>query len=111
MKGYTMYLHLFYRISNGQLVSAKCWEQDTLAESSCEVELIAANTGMHEAVWLEQFADELGLEKETTTLYCDSNSAHGLMKHAEKLRRTKLVNISDLKIREYVKAGSKARAR
>ncbi|KUF93604.1 Calcineurin B protein 10 [Phytophthora nicotianae] len=61
------------------------------------------NTGIHEAIWLEQLVDELGLKRETTTLYCDSSSARELMKHAGKHRRTKQLNISDLKIREYVK--------
>ncbi|KAG6959019.1 hypothetical protein JG687_00009033 [Phytophthora cactorum] len=58
---------------------------------------------MHEAVWLDQLVDEMGLERETTTLYCDSSIARGLMKHAGKHRRIKQFNISDLKIREYVK--------
>ncbi|KAF4044670.1 Reverse transcriptase (RNA-dependent DNA polymerase) [Phytophthora infestans] len=88
---------------NGQLISAKCWKQNTLAESTCEAELIAANTGIHEAIWLEQLVDELGLKRETTALYCDSSSARELMKHAGKHRRTKQLNRSDLKIREYVK--------
>ncbi|KUF81886.1 hypothetical protein AM588_10000311 [Phytophthora nicotianae] len=88
---------------NGQLISARCWKQDILAESTCEAELIAANTGMNEAIWLEQLVDELGLERDATTLYCDSSSARELMKHAGKHRRTKQLNISDLKIREYVK--------
>lgn len=55
---------------------------------------------MHEAIWLEQLVDELRLERETTTLYCDSRE---LMKHTGKHRRTKQLNIKDLKIREYVK--------
>jgi ATP sulfurylase len=47
--------------------------------------------------------DGLGLERESRILYCDSASASELMKHAGKHRRTKQLNISDLKIREYVK--------
>ncbi|ETI44570.1 hypothetical protein F442_10637, partial [Phytophthora nicotianae P10297] len=43
------------------VISAKCWKQDTLVESSCEVKLLAASSGMQEAVWLEQLVDELGL--------------------------------------------------
>jgi hypothetical protein len=35
---------------NEQLISARCWKQDNLAESTCETELIAANTGLHDAV-------------------------------------------------------------
>ncbi|KAE9067260.1 hypothetical protein PF007_g28142 [Phytophthora fragariae] len=88
---------------NEQLISARCWKQDNIAESTCEAELIAANTGLHDAIWLEQLIDELGLQRESTTLYCDSASARELMKHAGKHRRTKRLNIKDLKIREYVK--------
>ncbi|KAJ8503143.1 hypothetical protein ON010_g19122 [Phytophthora cinnamomi] len=75
VSGFTVYC-------NGQLISAKSWKQDILAESTCEAELIAANTGAHDAVWLEQFVDELQLPRVGTVLYCDSSSARELMKHA-----------------------------
>ncbi|KAF4029710.1 Reverse transcriptase (RNA-dependent DNA polymerase) [Phytophthora infestans] len=55
----------FTAFCNGQLISAKCWKQNTLAESTCE----AANTGIHEAIWLEQLVDELGLKRERLQHY------------------------------------------
>ncbi|KAI9982206.1 hypothetical protein PInf_008101 [Phytophthora infestans] len=75
---------------------------DILAESTCEAELIATNTGAHDAIWLGQLVDELKLPRTGILLYCDSSSAHQLMKHAGKHRRTKQLRAKDLKIREYV---------
>ncbi|OWY95462.1 putative mitochondrial protein [Phytophthora megakarya] len=95
VSGFTVYC-------NGQLILAKSWKQDILAESTCEAELIAANTGAHDAVWLEQLVDELELPRVNTKLYCDSCSARELMQHAGKHRRIKQLRIKDLKIREYV---------
>lgn len=53
---------------NGQLISAKTWKQEIIAESTCEAELIAANAGVHDAVWLEQLVDELKLPRVVTAL-------------------------------------------
>ncbi|KAF4139602.1 putative reverse transcriptase/ribonuclease H (RT) (RT-RH) [CHAIN 4] [Phytophthora infestans] len=92
----------FTVLCNGQLIPAKSWKQGILAESTCEAELIAVNEGLHDAIWLEQLVDELGLPREKTILFCDSISAVALMKHAGKHRRTKQLRIKDLKIREYV---------
>ncbi|KAG3083684.1 hypothetical protein PI124_g5461 [Phytophthora idaei] len=93
--GFTVY-------SNGLLISAKSWKQEILAGSTCEAELIAANTGAHDAVWLERLVDQLKLPRTSTTRYCDSSSARELMLHAGKHCRTTQLRIKDLKIREYV---------
>ncbi|OWZ13023.1 putative mitochondrial protein [Phytophthora megakarya] len=89
---------------NGQLITAKSWKQEILAESTCacEAELIAANTRAHDAVWLEQLVDELKIPRTSTILYCGSSSARELTQHAGKHRRTKQLRIKDLKIHEYV---------
>ncbi|GMF29781.1 unnamed protein product [Phytophthora fragariaefolia] len=92
----------FVVFCNGQLISTKSWKQGILAERTCEAELIAANEGLHEAVWFEQLVDEIELPRENTQMFCDSSSAVELMKHAGKHRRTKQLRIKDLKIREYV---------
>jgi hypothetical protein len=102
VSGFTVYC-------NGQLISAKSWKQEILAESTCEAELIAANTGAHDAVWLEQLIDELKLARTSTSLHCDSSSARELMQHAGKHRRTKQLRIpQDPRVRGRERHGREA---
>ncbi|KAF4032529.1 hypothetical protein GN244_ATG15596 [Phytophthora infestans] len=68
---------------------------DILAESTCEAELIATNTGAHDAIWLGQLVDELKLPRTGILLYCDSSTD-------ETRRKAPSHQAKDLKIREYV---------
>ena len=92
----------FVMLCNGQLISAKSWKQPTIAMSTCEAEIMAASDGVKEGLWLEQLIGELGLHREPTIVYCDSNSALALMQNPGAHKRTKHIDIRALKIREVV---------
>ncbi|KAL4387609.1 hypothetical protein GQ457_09G018700 [Hibiscus cannabinus] len=63
---------------NGGAVSWKSSTQDTIADSTTEVEYIAASEAAKEAVWIKKFISELGIVpsiSDVVGLYCDNNGA------------------------------------
>ncbi|PKH98210.1 hypothetical protein CRG98_049724 [Punica granatum] len=63
---------------NGGAVSWKSSKQETLADSTTEVEYIAAFNAAKESVWIKKFVTELAVVPSITDpvdLYCDNNGA------------------------------------
>ncbi|XP_047335609.1 secreted RxLR effector protein 161-like [Impatiens glandulifera] len=65
-------------ILNGGAVSWKSSKQGTIADSTTEVEYIAASEAAKEAVWMRKFLDELSVVPSISmpiNIYCDNNGA------------------------------------
>jgi hypothetical protein len=63
---------------NGGAVSWKSSKQETVADSTIEVEYIAASEAAKEGVWIRKFLSELGVFLSVSSpldLYCDNNGA------------------------------------
>ncbi|CAN6566755.1 unnamed protein product [Malus baccata var. baccata] len=63
---------------NGGAVSCKSKKQDVIADSTTEVEYVAAAEAGKEAFWMKKFITELGVVPTITspvTLYCDNSGA------------------------------------
>ena len=63
---------------NGGAVSWKSSKQSTVADSTTEVEYIAASDAAKEAVWIKKFITHLEVDPSITNpvdVYCDNNGA------------------------------------
>ena len=63
---------------NGGAVSWKSSKQETMFDSTAEVEYIAASEAAKEAVWMRRFLIELGVFPNASSplnLHCDNNGA------------------------------------
>ncbi|GJU15662.1 putative ribonuclease H-like domain-containing protein [Tanacetum coccineum] len=81
---------------NGGAVTWKSSKQDTVADSTCESEYIAACEASKEAIWMKNFIGDLGvvpIVQDPIEIFCDNESAvaltkepkdHGKSKHIER---------------------------
>lgn len=81
---------------NGGAVTWKSSKQDTVADSTCESEYIAACEASKEAIWMRNFIGDLGVVptvQDPIEIFCDNESAvaltkepkdHGKSKHIER---------------------------
>ncbi|GJY43585.1 hypothetical protein Tco_0431798 [Tanacetum coccineum] len=81
---------------NGGAVTWKSSKQDTVADSTCESEYIAACEASKEAIWMKNFIGDLGVVptvQDPIEIFCDNKSAvaltkepkdHGKSKHIER---------------------------
>ncbi|KAK8523031.1 hypothetical protein V6N12_073742 [Hibiscus sabdariffa] len=77
---------------NGGAVSWKSSKQDTVANSTTEVEYIAASEAAKEAVWIKKFIIELEVIPsivDVVDLYCDNNGAIAQAKEPRSHQRSK----------------------
>ena len=68
---------------NGEAVTWKSSKQETIADSTCESEYIAASEASKEAMWLKNFIGDLGVVptiKEPMEIFCDNEGAVALTK-------------------------------
>ena len=68
---------------NGGAISWKSSKQETVADSTCVSEYIAASEAAKEAIWLKNFIGDLGVVpaiKEPMEILCDSESVVALAK-------------------------------
>ena len=79
-----------------------CKKQPTVALSATEAEFVALTEATRDVLWLTQFLGELGIEYETPTIYCDSQSAREWAINASQHQRNKHVAIKYFFIRDYV---------
>ncbi|GJT18109.1 hypothetical protein Tco_0876815 [Tanacetum coccineum] len=80
----------------GGAVTWKSSKQDTVADSTCESEYIAACEASKEAIWMKNFIGDLGVVptvQDPIEIFCDNESAvaltkepkdHGKSKHIER---------------------------
>ena len=77
---------------NGGAICWKSSKQNTVADSVCEAEYIAASDAAKEAVWLWKFLGKLGVASfldGPVPLYCDSTGAIAQAKEPRSHHRTK----------------------
>ena len=82
----------FIFLLNGGTVSWKCSKQSMIADSTTEVEYIAASEVAKEAVWMRKFIAELEVVPSITdpiTVYCDNNGAIAQAKEPWSHQRSK----------------------
>ncbi|KAI3781493.1 hypothetical protein L2E82_11509 [Cichorium intybus] len=61
-------------------------KQETVADSTCELEYIVASEASKEAAWLKNFIDDLGVVpsiQEPLELFCDNEGAVALIKEPQ----------------------------
>ncbi|WVZ63555.1 hypothetical protein U9M48_013178 [Paspalum notatum var. saurae] len=77
---------------NGGVVSWKSSKQDTIADSTTEVEYIATSKAAKEAVWIRKFVSELGVVPSASCpldLYCDNMGAIAQAKEPRSHQKSK----------------------
>ncbi|KAK8662904.1 hypothetical protein V6N13_024790 [Hibiscus sabdariffa] len=93
---------------NGGVVSWKSSKQDTVADSTTEVEYIAASEAAKEAVWIKKFITGLGVIpsiSDAVDLYCDNNGAISQAKEPRSHQRSKHILRRFHLIREIIDRG------
>jgi hypothetical protein len=78
---------------NGGAVRWKSSKQETVADSTTEVEYIAALKAAKEGVWIRKFLSELGVFPSVSSpldIYCDNN---GAIAQAKEPRNTRRINV------------------
>lgn len=78
---------------NGAPVLHKSKQQQLVALSTCEAEYVASSLAARDIVWINRLFSELGVDKTSTTLYMDNQSAIRLIKNPEFHGRTKHFDI------------------
>jgi hypothetical protein len=94
----------FATFLNGQFVSGRSWRQSKVTESTAEAELVAANEAVRDGIWLKQLLESMNLFVQPVVLYVDNKSTLQIASHPTSHRRTKHLEITLLKIREYVES-------
>ena len=99
--GYVFYL-------NGGILSWRSSKQDTVADSTIEVEYIAALEATKEAVWIKKFITGLVIIpsiSDLVNLYCDNNGAIAQAKEPRSHQRSKHILRHYHLIREIIERG------
>ena len=90
-------------ICNGGSVSWKSFKQMVIADSTMEVEYIAASEAAKEVFWYKKFATKLGvMSSNAIPLYCDNNSAIALAKEPRSHQKSKHIEWPFHLIRDYL---------
>ena len=77
-------------ICNGGAVGWKSFMQTVIADSTMEVEYIAASKAVKEAFWYKKFTVELGvMSSDAIPLYYDNNGAIALAKESRSHQKSK----------------------
>ena len=74
-------------------VSWRSMLQATVALSTIEAEYMIVTVGVHEALWLWGFLDDLGFEQDYVDLWCNSQGVIHLAKNQVYHTRTKHINV------------------
>lgn len=82
-------------------ISWACKKQPTVALSTTEAEYMASTAAIQEAIWVNNFMNEiLKMNKTTTVLFCDNKGAMGILNNNSYSSRTKHIDIKARFIRE-----------
>jgi len=93
---------------NGGAISWKSSKQETVADSTCESEYIAASEAAKEAIWLKNFIGDLGVVpaiKEPMEIFCDSESVVALAKEPRDHGRSRHIDRKYHFIRHRIEEG------
>ncbi|GJR19824.1 retrotransposon protein, putative, ty1-copia subclass [Tanacetum coccineum] len=80
---------------NGGAVTWKSSKQDTVADSTCESEYIAACEASKEAIWMKNFIGDLGVVptvQDPIEIFCDNESAVALTKEPKDHGKSKHID-------------------
>ena len=88
----------------GGAVSWQSKLQKCVALSTTEAEYIAITEGCKEALWIKKFLEELGMQQEKCTIYCDSQSAIHLSKNSTFHSKSKHIDVRYHWIRDVLEA-------
>ncbi|KAL0405906.1 UNVERIFIED_CONTAM: Copia protein [Sesamum latifolium] len=81
-------------------------KQATVAQSSTEVEYIAAAATSNQVTWLRRILEDMGeKQEEPTKIYCDNKSVIAITKNPVKYNRTKYIDIKYHALREVTTRG------
>ena len=95
-------------ILNGGAVSWKSSKQDTVADSTTEVEYLATGEAAKEVDWMKAFITELGVVPSALgpmEIYCDNNGAIAQAKEPRSHQKNKHVSRKYHLIRQFVGEG------
>ena len=93
---------------NGGAVSWKSSKQETVADSTCESEYIAASEASKEAIWMRNFIGDLGVVptvQDPIEMFCDNEGAIALTKESKDHGRSKHIDRKYHFIRNKVEEG------
>ncbi|XP_042038258.1 secreted RxLR effector protein 161-like [Salvia splendens] len=90
----------------GAAVSWRSSLQSVVALSTTEAEYISMSEAVKESIWLKGICSDFGVDQETVTILCDSNSAICLSKHQTFHERSKHVDVKLHFVRDEVDKGS-----
>ncbi|KAI3767606.1 hypothetical protein L2E82_17859 [Cichorium intybus] len=93
---------------NGGAVTWKSSKQETMADSTCESEYIAASEASKEAAWLKNFIGDLGVVpsiQEPLELFCDNEGAVALTKELRDHGKSRHIDRNYYYIRHRVEEG------
>ena len=93
---------------NGGAICWKSFKQNTVADSVCEAEYVAASDAAKEAVWIRKFLGELGVAPSLdgpVLLYCDSTGAIAQAKEPKSHHQTKYILRRYHLVREIMERG------
>ncbi|GMH14052.1 hypothetical protein Nepgr_015893 [Nepenthes gracilis] len=89
----------------GGAVSWQSKLQKCVALSTTEAEYIAITEACKEMLWMKKFVQELGLQQEKYTVFCDSQSAIHLCKNSSFHSRSKHIDVRYHWIRDVLEDG------
>ncbi|CAH1418815.1 unnamed protein product [Lactuca virosa] len=95
-------------ILNGGAITWKSSKQETVDDSTCESEYIAASEAAKEMIWLKNFIGDLGVVpaiKEPMEIFCDSESAVALAKEPRDHGRSRHIDRKYHFIRHRIEEG------
>ena len=95
----------FVTYLNGQFISGKSWKQSIVTESTSEAELVAANEGAKDGLWLKYLLEEMDLEVSPILLFMDNKSALQIAQHPTHHKRAKHLELRLLKLRQFIEDG------
>ncbi|GJW16753.1 retrotransposon protein, putative, ty1-copia subclass [Tanacetum coccineum] len=93
---------------NGGEVTWKSSKKDTVADSTCESDYIAACEASKEAIWMKNFIGDLGvvpIVQDPIEIFCDNKSAITLTKEPKDHRKSKQIKRKYHFIRSKVEEG------
>nr|GEX81506.1 retrovirus-related Pol polyprotein from transposon TNT 1-94 [Tanacetum cinerariifolium] len=93
---------------NGGAVTWKSLKQNTVADSTCESEYIAACEASKKAIWMKNFIGDLGVVpiiQDPIEILCDNKSAVALTKEPKDHRKSKHIERKYYFVRSKVEEG------
>lgn len=89
----------------GTAISWKSSQQFVVALSTTEAEYMAITEVVNEAIWLEGLLQEMGINQDCISIFCDNQSAIQLTKHQVYHERTKHIDVRLYFIRDIISEG------